>query len=188
MEDNYTINIKSKWYDLEREEKEDRISYAKELLGKDITAKLVSSNKMSDEEREKVIAELRLDEYQRLLNQEGQDKLMTLEEFCDNTPDIPNKVIFRKIASLKFAHKYNFVLDEERVFWFAHQKPYTYLSIIPVYNPHSNSILLGSHIAISDEAVKVLQKECEQECERLKRKQIEKLKMEIEKDRKSHLF
>ena len=122
----------------------------------------MSANKLSEAEREKpsFIGKLRLDEYQKLLNPEGQDELMTLEDFCNNNPDIPNDFIFRKLVSLKYMHKYNFTLNEERVYWFAQQKPYTYLAIIPVYYSDTNSITLHLNKALSDETVKILQAEC----------------------------
>ena len=194
MLEDYTIDIKNKWYDLQDKELQIRVENADKILGNDIHSKIMLANKISQGEREKssFIAGLRLGEYQRLLNPEGQDKMMTLKEFCNNNSNIPRKIIFKKLVGLKYAHKYNINLHGERGYWFAQQKPYTYLSIIPIYYPDRNSILFNQDLVICDKTVKILQEECEQEYKRQieeqAKKALEQEQKRIEYEKRNYLF
>ena len=157
------IEIKNKWYKLQNKEVHLICDNADKILGNELNSILISANKLSEAEREKAsfIEKLKLNEYQKLLNPEGQDKMMTLEEFCDNNPNISNDFIFNKLVSLKYVHKYYFTFNAERVHWFAQQKPYTYLSILPKYYADTNDIILHRNIVLSNETVKMLQVECD---------------------------
>ena len=165
MKNDSIINIKNKWYKLEEQEGELRIANADKILGNHIDSKIISANKLSEEERESssFITGLKLDEYKKLLNLEGQDKMMSIIDFCNSNPEIPNSVIFKILEKLKYVHTGSFNHNGEKLHWIAQQKPFTYFSIIPIYDSHSNNIVLKKDLMLSDEAIKTLKKECEYE-------------------------
>lgn len=158
-----TINIRNKWYELQEEESKLRCENANKIFGNVHHSILMEGNMMLEAERQEAnfIKKLRLDEYQELLNPEGQDRMITLEDFCNNNSTIMKDMIYLKLRDLKYAYKYHFTLNGENVYWFAQKKPYTYLSIIPIYCPDTNSIILEHNLVLSDEAAVKLKSKCE---------------------------
>ena len=177
MIEDVSIKIENKWYKLKESEKNPEVEKVKKILGTDMDSKIMTAINLTEEEIPNFMQELRLEEYQKLLNPKGQDKMMSLSEFCIANADIPIQIILDTLIKLKYVYKYYIKENGEKVCCLEVQKPFTYLSIIPVYIFKIYNVCLKKEIVIADEVITTLKKECIKEFERInKLKNIRKIK------------
>lgn len=109
--------------------------------------------------KEDIISEAQLKEYENVLNLNGQNQMVTLQDFYDRNSDVPGKVIKDKMKELKCMHFYPFIANDGKKYIAGlPNPPYIDFSLIPFVD--DNKIMLDENIVISKETERILQDCC----------------------------